>query len=399
MPNQTDTLRRGRRASGAMFLVNGFLMGSWAPQIPLLLPRHQIDETTLGLLILMLGVGAVGAMALTGGLIGRYGSRPVLRAFAMTAPLAFAAVVASPNLWLLTVALVVMGAMIGCMDVAMNANAVELERRFGRALMSASHGFWSLGGFIGGGAGGWIITGIGVQGHALAASVAAMAVVMFAGPHLVEEAPHPPSSSNGPARKGWPRTVPIYILGLMSFLCMVPEGAVLDWAALYLQLDHGSGTAQSGLAFALFSASMAIMRFAGDFVRNLYGAVMTLRVSALVAAAGMFGATLAPTEALVIASFAFAGLGVANLVPVLFSAGGNYPGLGRGVGISIITMMGYSGILVAPSSIGYVADLIGFRVTFGIMALLLIGVALLANRVAIADFKTRPGPAGRNLPA
>ena len=383
-------LRRWRWASGTMFLANGFLMGSWAPQIPLLLPRHQITESTLGLLIFLLGVGAVGAMTMAGGLIAKHGTRFVLRIFAVTASVSLACVVLAPNLWVLSVTMVIMGALIGCMDVAMNANAVELERRLGRAIMSSSHGFWSLGGFIGGIIGGWIIGQIGAEGHAILVAGLTLGCVAVALPYLLGERPTPVHDNEKGLAKGWPRGAAIYILGLMAFCSMIPEGAVLDWAALYLQQEHGLGVSTAGLAFALFSATMAVMRFAGDAIRNRFGAVQTLRVSALIAAAGLMGAALAPNATLVIASFASAGLGVANMVPVMFSAAGNFPGLRAGMGIATVTMLGYSGILVAPSSIGFVAEHIGFRVTFATLALLLIAVALMAGRAAAADFKASP---------
>ena len=386
MITEQQTLRRGRIASATMFMVNGLLMGSWAPQIPLLLPRHQISETMLGLLIFLLGVGAVGAMAMAGGLIGRFGSRLVLQVFAVTAPFALAAVVLSPNLWALSVSLVIMGALIGCMDVSMNANAVDLERRLGRAIMSSSHGFWSLGGFVGGSIGGWIIAHIGAEWHAMLVAAGSVLAVLLARPYLIGDAAKPAALTHTAPSKGWPRSPAIYILGVMALLSMIPEGAVLDWAALYLQQEHGTGVSTAGLAFALFSATMAVMRFAGDAIRNRFGAVQTLRASAVIAAAGLLGAALAPNATLVIASFAFAGLGVANMVPVMFSAAGNIPGLGAGMGISIVTMLGYSGILVAPSSIGFVADHVGFRITFGTLALLLIAVALMSSRAAAADF-------------
>jgi MFS family permease len=390
MTTDIGELRRGRMASATMFLANGFLMGSWAPQIPLLLPRHQITETTLGLLIFLLGVGAVGAMALTGGLIGRYGTRAVLRVFAVAASVTLAAAVLAPNLWVLSATLVIMGALIGCMDVSMNANAVELERRMGRAIMSSSHGFWSLGGFVGGSLGGWVIAKIGAEGHALAVAAITLAAVLVAIPQLTGDAPSGPHHADAGPAKRWPRGAAIYILGVMALLSMIPEGAVLDWAALYLEKEHGTGVSTAGLAFALFSATMAIMRFAGDVIRNRYGAVHTLRVSALIASAGLMGAALAPSAGLAIACFAFAGLGVANMVPVMFSAAGNFPGLSPGMGITTVTMMGYSGILVAPSTIGFVADHIGYRVTFGTLALLLVAVAFMAGRAAAADFKAAP---------
>jgi len=146
--------QQGRWAVAAMFLANGFIMGAWAPQIPLLLPRHGIGEAMLGLLILVLGLGAVAAMLFAGRLIQRHGARRVLCGFAFAVIPVLPLVVIAPNLPLLALAMALFGALIGCMDVAMNANAVEVERGMRRAIMSSSHGFWSLGGFLGGSLGG-----------------------------------------------------------------------------------------------------------------------------------------------------------------------------------------------------------------------------------------------------
>lgn len=383
MPLSTDAARRGRIAVAAMFLVNGFVMGSWAPQIPLLLPRHEIGEAVLGGLILLLGLGAVGAMALSGGLIARLGSRRPLVVFALLAAGTLAPVVLAPSLPLLAVAMLAMGAFIGLMDVAMNANAVEVERRLGRAIMSSSHGFWSLGGFIGGGIGGFAIGWLGAEGHALAVSALSVAVVAAAVPWLWRDTPAP-RAADAP-KPGWPRDPRLYVLGLMALGCMVPEGAVLDWAALYLVQELGAAETASGLGFAAFSGAMAIMRFAGDGVRNRFGAVRVLRVSALVAAAGLLAGAVAPSPALAVAAFALAGLGIANTVPIVLSAAGNHPGAPQGTGIATVAMMGYSGILLAPSIIGVVAEATGFRLTYGALALVLLAVALAARRAVAAD--------------
>ncbi|MGB8814679.1 MAG: MFS transporter [Paracoccaceae bacterium] len=385
---KSPVILNGRRAVAIMFLVNGALWGAWAPHIPLMLPRHQITESTLGLLILALGLGAVAAMAFAGRMIAQHGSRAVLRVFAPLACLTLPLVVISPNLWLLTPAVMLMGALFGLMDVAMNANAVEVERRLGQAIMSSSHGFWSIGGFVGGASGGWIITQIGALPHAGIVAGIGLAAALLATPHLIGEPPapllHPVS---GKRQSHWPRGSAIYVIGLMALCAMVPEGAVLDWAALYLAQEMHSDLAVSGLAFAFFSGSMAVMRFGGDAVRNRFGAVATLRASGLIAAAGLLGASFAPTAPLAIACFAVAGLGIANMVPILLSAAGNHPGLAQGAGISTVTMLGYSGILLAPSSIGFVAEQIGFRVTYGVLALLLVAVATQAGRAAAADHR------------
>ena len=380
---------RGRWAVAAMFLVNGFIIGSWAPQIPLMLPRHSITEFTLGLLILAFGVGAVTAMVWTGRLINHYGSRTVTRTFAILASFGLAAIVLSPSIPLAAIALLFTGACGGSMDVAMNANAVEVERRLDKAIMSASHGFWSLGGFIGGGVGGPIIERLGAEGHAILASAIALAIALVAMQFLVSEPAH--HEDDGPKPKyAWPKAPIVYILGFMALFSMVPEGAVLDWAALYLSKELGSSLSVSGLAFAFFAGTMAVMRFAGDGVRNRYGAVATMRWSAFIAAAGMLAGGLAPTDWFAIAAFAVAGLGIANTVPIAFSAAGNLPGFSAGAAISVVTMMGYSGILLAPSAIGFVAEHIGFRITYVVLAGALLAVGLAASQVASADRAKAP---------
>ena len=377
--------RIGRWAIAAMFGVNGMVMGAWAPQIPLLLPRHQITESTLGLLILGLGIGAVGSMLYSGRLIAAYGSRRVLMVFgALLAPV-LPLVVFAPNLPLLALAMAAMGAIVGCMDVSMNANAVIVERRLGRAIMSSSHGFWSLGGFFGGALGGLVLAKIGAEWQSLLA--ASVVAVIFAAASRFVVADDVAPATDQPREKTtlFPRQAILWLFGAMALFSMVPEGAVLDWAALYVAEEFGAGLAVSGLAFGLFSAAMAIMRFAGDGIRNRFGAVTTLRASGLIGATGMLLAALAPTDVVALIGFAISGIGIANTVPIMFSAAGNQPGIASGAGIATVSMLGYCGILVAPSSIGFVAEAVGFRVTYGTLAVLLVVVAAFAGRVAVAD--------------
>jgi len=374
-----------RWALAALFAVNGFIMGAWAPQIPLILPRHNISESILGLLILCLGLGAVGAMLFSGRLIAAYGSARVASVFSLAATPALALVVLSPNLGLLALSMTLMGAMIGSMDVAMNANAVQVERRLGRAIMSSSHGFWSLGGFAGGAGGAYLIAHIGAERQSLIVAGTAMLLVLAALPFLHQDRAQARTDQGAQKPALIARDGGLWVLGIMALMSMIPEGAVLDWAAIYLSKELGAGVFASGLGFAFFAGAMAIMRFAGDGLRGRYGAVKTLRVSALIAASGLALGGLSPTAGMAILGFAIAGLGVANLVPILFSAAGNRAGLPPGVGISTVTMVGYSGILVAPSAIGFVGEHIGFRITYLTIVFMLLALAAMAARAAAAD--------------
>src|SRR5690606_37675386 len=154
----------------------------------------------------------------------------------------------------------------------------------------------------------------------------------------------------------------------------------------YLRQELGSDIATAGFAFAAFSGAMALMRFAGDIMRNRLGSVTTFRISGLVAAGGMLVAGLSSSPWLAIAAFAVSGLGVANMVPVLFSAAGNQPGINPGAGMSVVTTMGYSGILIAPSIIGFIGERTGFAPIFVAIAVLLVLVFLMSGFTRAAEF-------------
>jgi predicted MFS family arabinose efflux permease len=145
---------RARWAVAALFFINGFNMGSWAPQIPQMMERHMLRTGVMGVLILVIGLGAVVSMLFAGKLIAAYGSSRVLLTAAVCFLPIFPLMVLAPSPWIALPFLFLFGAFGGCMDVAVNANAITVERHMGRAIMSSSHGFWSLGGFIGGALGG-----------------------------------------------------------------------------------------------------------------------------------------------------------------------------------------------------------------------------------------------------
>ncbi len=372
----------GRWAVACAFFFNGFLVGSWAPQIPVFMTRLDISEFTLGLMILIFGIGALVAMPWCGYLIGKFGSRTVVKSFAVFCSFSLLLVALAPNVIIAAPALFLFGAVIGGMDVAMNANAVEVEKQLSRAVMSSSHGFWSLGGFAGGALGGILIETQGHLTHAIVVTVIAIILGLVSFKYMItEEAP----VVHEKQKLAFPTNPLIYLIGIMALFSMVPEGSVLDWAALYLKQEKGADIATAGFAFAAFSGTMSIMRFLGDGVRNRFGAVQTLRVSALIGASGLLVASLATTPWLAIIAFAFSGLGIANMVPIAFSAAGNQPGTSSGVALSMVTLMGYSGILVAPSAIGFVGGRTGFAPVYMVLAALLVVVFLMANLAATAD--------------
>lgn len=375
-------MSRNRLAVSLLFLMNGFVTGSWAPKIPEFKERLGIGESVLGLLILGFGVGSLVLMPIAGGFIARLGSQKVVKVAAIILSPLLLLLTLLPNLWTAALGLFLLGGFVGAMDVAMNANAVEVEKSMRRAIMSSCHAYWSLGGLIGAGIGGFLMARFGVLPHAMVVTVLCLVILAVAWPMILADRPHLAESRE---KLRLPMTPLPWLIGIMALFSMVPEGAVLDWGALYLKNELGASVELSGFGFAAFSATMAAMRFAGDHVRDRFGAKRTLRISTVTALAGMVLAGLAPNAVLAILGFALAGVGISNMVPIAFSAAGNMPGLQPGIGLSVATTMGYSGMLFAPSLIGFIAEHSGFAIVFACVPVLFIVVLLLSHHAVHAD--------------
>jgi fucose permease len=375
-------LTKPRAAVSLLFLMNGFTVGCWAPKIPEFAERLHLTKFELGLMILVFGLGSLLMMPVAGAQIAGRGSKIVVRAFAVLLLPMLLALTVTQSVWTAAVAIFLFGGFIGAMDVAMNANAVAVEKSMRRAIMSSCHAFWSLGGLIGSAIGGYLISHWGVLGHAEMATVISLVILIAAWPMILADHPHPDEEKP----KAKLPMIPLpWLLGMIALFCMIPEGAVLDWSALYLGQEKAASVTLSGFGFAAFSCTMAVMRFAGDFVRDRLGAVRTLRVCTLFAIVGMLVAALAPNAGIAIVGFALCGIGISNMVPIAFSAAGNIPGLQPGIGISVVTTMGYSGMLVAPSAIGFVAEHVGFAPVLTALPVLLLVVLALSSLARYAD--------------
>lgn len=373
-----------RQAVSGLFLVNGMLIGSWAPKLAVLMQRLQISEGTAGLIVLILGLGSVTMMPVSGAITARHGSARAVRLAAMLAAPTILLLSLMPGLWSVGVAVYLFGGFVGGMDVAMNANAVAVERARRRAIMSSCHGFWSVGAFVGAGLGGILLSVLGEIGHAVLVTLLVVAVLALILPRVLDDASAGQHAERLPLRL--PRSPLPYLIGLLALCAMIPEGAIIDWAAVYLRRDLGSSVWLSGFGFAACAATMAVMRFLGDGIRQRLGAVRTLQLGAVVGALGLGLAALAPTPALAILGFGLAGLGTSNLVPIAFSAGGNLPGMAPGISMSIVTTLGYCGILVAPGLIGFVAEHLPFSVIYFALALLILSSLMFARLARHADF-------------
>ena len=373
-----EYLRTARAAVLAVFFTNGVVIGTWVVRIPAIKERLGLGEGLLGVALLGAAVGALVAMPVVGALASRFGSRRVVGVSALALPVALLTPGLAPSLPLLVLAVVLLGAANGGLDVAMNAQAVAVERGYGRPIMSSFHAAWSFGGLGGAALGGLLASrGIGPLPHFSAvAIVAAIAFVVAYGSLLPSGAD---ASEEGTPAFARP-TRALLGLGIISFCVLLGEGAMGDWSAVYLDdtLRTGPGFAAAG--YAAFSLSMAFGRLFGDKFTELLGPVTLVRACGAIAAVGL-GVALAAAQPLVaLAGFACAGAGFSIVFPTALSAAGRTGGP-TGPALAAVTTAAYTGFLVGPPFIGFLAELTGLGYSLFLVVALSTAVIFLAGAV------------------
>ena len=368
---------QSRLATRLAFLVAGFGTACWAPLVPFAKQRVGVDDATLGLLLLCIGIGSVVAMQVTGVLSGRYGTKPAIVAggLSLTIILPFLAVVATPPAF--AVVLLGFGASLGSLEVAMNTHAVEVERAARRPLMSGFHALFSVGGFAGSSFMTFLLS---VHFTPLASTLCSATImlvaILLAWPRLVVGAP----VNKGPFFV-MPRGVVLLIAGLAA-AAFLAEGALLDWSALLITSTGLVSAAEGGVGYLLFAVAMTVGRLTGDAVTVRIGDRSTLFWGGVLAVTGFVVLLTASMAGLAMGGFLLIGLGASNIVPVLYRKAGSQRVMPPALAISAMSTIGYVGILAGPAAIGFVSKAVGLHNAFWILALLLCFVPVTARIVA-----------------
>lgn len=366
-----------RGATTGVFFVNGAAWGVWAAQVPFVQERFDLSTSTLGLVLLTMSIGVIVAMLLTGQAIVRLGSARSTRLGGLALCLVMPLPLLAPELPLLPLALFAFGAASAAMDVSMNAHGAAIERTAGRPVMSSLHAGWSFGGFAGAGTAG-LATGAGVDPRAQATIAAALMLVALL---ACLPALGPGSATVADGRFRLPSRAVVLLAG-MCFLIMVTEGAMADWGAVYLRGDLDAGAGLAATAFAAFAAGMTIGRLTGDALNRRLGATRLLRVGSALAALSLGTLLLVAQPAVALAGLVLVGVGVANGVPLLFSAAGYGDAETAGPSIAAVSSMGSIGFLVGPPFIGFLADGTSLPLALATLCVATGTVALLAGRAA-----------------
>lgn len=359
----------------------GFATAAWAPLIPFAQQRLHFNHADFGLLLLCSGLGAMLAMPATGKIVQRIGCRVPI-GFAL---LLLAVLLPSLSLWttplMMAITLFLFGTAAGSLGVALNIQAVVVEKNSLKSLMSGFHGMASLGGLAG------VLTitallalSISAVMSAFAVSLLLVIIVFLSVPYNIKAVENTLLEASSKVKKSIRQRLPqplIILIGIACFIIFMTEGAAMDWSGIYLTQQYGVNTAFAGLAYTFFAIAMTTGRFTGHYLIRYFGEKKLLTYSAICATLGLALVSIVPYWWLVLVGYTLVGTGCSNIVPIMFSRAGRQTVMPSAVALSCVSTMAYTGILVGPAFIGMVSELIGLSTVFmALSGLLLLIVAL-----------------------
>lgn len=357
-------------------------VGTWAIYIPTVKERLGIDKADLGIAIFCLSLGVFSIFPLASTIINKLGvGRATWVGVLLTSITALFPLVA-PSYYALMISLFFFGAAQGLTDIAMNTLVTEIEKEDKQNFMSAAHGFFSLGGVIVG-VGSFLIPIIANPGLHMGITVA---IVLLINLYFLKYYRHIVAAPVEKEAFSLKLFKPLLLLGIISFVAFGSEGAIIDWSGLYLKEVTLAPGALIGSGFLAFSVAMTLGRFLGDGISAKIGSVKIVALGAIIAIIG-YALVLSEVTLLAIAGFALNGLGFSVIVPELFRIGGNVRGVDSAQGVSFIAGTGYSGFLIGPVILGFLAESASLKHSF--FALLGCVILVLGTTFILQKKRTR----------
>jgi len=356
-----------------VFALFGLIMGSWAGRIPALAAGVNVSHAALSMVLVCGGLGAVLSYPVSSFMMGRVGARKTILIAGLALLCVLVSIGMAPTVPRLMLSVLMLGVTASIFDVAMNSAAARREKQSGKSEMSRLHGLCCAGGLVGATLGSLMASlKIAPATHFLMLA-GPLAVVLWLAVSLLEadEAGVKVEKKSFALPRG-----PLVLLGLLGFFGSMAEGSIADWSGMFLKEHFGASDGLAPLALSAFSVMMLISRMYGDKLKERHGAKRLVSTGALVAAAGLFFAVLAPTALVALIGFAVAGVGLALVFPFVFSAAG-----AQGpTALAAVASMAYSGSLMGPPAIGAVAHFVGMQAAIAYIGGLAIVIAMVASR-------------------
>jgi MFS family permease len=383
----TRTALRAGIGTGAVFFLAGTFLGTWASRIPALRDQTGATPTQLGQVLLVMGVGSLLSMPLTGRACTRFGARTVVLVMALVAGAALIAAGFASSVPVLAAAMFVNGFAYGSWDVAMNVHGHAAETLARRPWMPRYHALWSIGAMAGAAVGALLAgAGVSVAAHFTIVVVVSLVLLVASLTTFIDDrqvhARHA-AESGTPVHRHRRSVVSRRLLavGVVVLCGVVAEGAAADWLALLLTDERDASAATAAAGFAVFSFAMAGTRLAGPGLLAWRGRVFAVRVAGALTALGVVLTLITNVLPIAYIGAALWGLGVALIFPTCMSAAGDTPGRAADA-IAFVGATGYGALLVGPPLIGFLASQVGLGVALWVVPVMGAIVVLFAPATA-----------------
>lgn len=376
-----------------LFFVYSSSMSNWLIRIPDVQHKLGLEPATLAICLLGVPIGLVTSMAFSGAVVEWLGPRRAIKIGfpLLLVPLLLPGFATTPTL--LFFALVLVGLGMGPLEVALNVTADRIGRSIGRTVMSRCHAFWSFG-FMAGGITGSVAATYGLPPHIH--MIIVVVTVLVISELLATRLPQiHTTESTEPKVKNSAFVIPspkIVLLCLFAFGMLLVEGGIADWSAIYLRDVFGAKPPVTGFAFTAFGLIMALGRLAGDWLSMRYGAVMMARVCCVVGLVGLLALVFAVNPLMVILGAGATGFGVSIVFPLAVTAAASREG-SPAVNVAALSLLSFSGFLLGPPMIGFVAEVGGLRMGMATLLLAALMSLWLSGEVRPRKAGSTPVPA------
>lgn len=367
-----------RLAVGAFFFLSGNTFSSWAARIPTIKSTFNLNEAQLGTVLFMLPLGSLVVLPVAGWSINKYGSRLILLVTAILYGIFLLAIAYSQGIILLSAVLFFFGFAGNGFNIAANTQALQVENRvYGRTLMSSFHALWSAGAMTGAIVTGWMMkTDVSIINQYLLVTGLMFLIFLGASFFLVKGE----EKNVGSGRMVWPSRF-LWLLGIICFCCALCEGAMADWSALYYKQVINDGTSVNTTGYTAYAFTMAFGRLIGDRLVDRFGSRKILLIDALFIIAGISIGIGIQHPIAVIIGFAMIGIGVSTIIPIVYTLSGKNTATPPSVSLATVSSIGFSGFLIGPPLIGYIAHGIGLRMALMLLIIMGIIIIILSRRV------------------
>lgn len=368
-------LRARRTSINFLFFFFGFIFASWASRIPAIQQRLHLSEAGLGAVLLSMPVGSFLALPFSGYVSSKFGSRIVTIISTFIYSCLLAAIGYAQNTFQLTIILFLFGAIGNIVNIAINTQALALEKLYNRTIISSFHGMWSVAGIVAASLGTYFIArSFPVVSHFLLIAIISLICFLLCAPYLLYE-----NTEQQEKRSFFTKPDKALIgIGIIGFCAMICQGAMFDWSGVYFKKVIAAPKAFIGFGYTAFMISMTFVRFITDWITHHIGFKKIMILCGISTTAGLLIVVLFPFVLPSTIGMFLVGIGVSPAIPLVFSAAGKFKILPPPVAIAAVSSIVMIGLLIGPPFIGFIAGLTSLKISFLILSIFGVAISITA---------------------